>query len=118
MAARVVHFEILGQSGPSLQEFYRQLFDWNINADNPMNYGLVEKTAGGIGGGIGAPQDGQPQHVTVYVEVRDTDEYLAKVEQLGGTTIMPTTVIPDMVTFALFADPDGNVIGLVKPDEG
>lgn len=29
-------------------------------------------------------------------------------------TIVPTTEIPDMVTFALFADPDGNVVGLVK----
>jgi predicted enzyme related to lactoylglutathione lyase len=26
--------------------------------------------------------------------------------------------IPDMVTFALFTDPDGNLIGLVKAGEG
>lgn len=115
MAAPVVHFEILGKSGPALQQFYHQLFDWKVDSDNPMNYGLVEKATGGIGGGISAPAEGQPPRlVTVYVEVPDTDAYLEKVTQLGGKTIMPTTVIPDMVTFALFADPDGNVIGLVK----
>jgi len=27
---------------------------------------------------------------------------------------MPPTEIPDQVTFALFADPQGNVIGMVK----
>jgi len=27
---------------------------------------------------------------------------------------MPVTVIPDMVTFALFADPEGHVVGVVK----
>jgi predicted enzyme related to lactoylglutathione lyase len=27
---------------------------------------------------------------------------------------VPVTVIPDMVTFAQFADPEGNVVGIVK----
>lgn len=116
MAAPVVHFEILGKSGPALQRFYRELFDWKISSDNPVNYGLVEKAEGGIGGGVAEAQEGQPQHVTVYVAVPDTDEYLERVARLGGKTVMPTTVIPDMVTFALFADPDGNVVGLVKSE--
>jgi uncharacterized protein len=117
MAAPVVHFEIMGKSGPALQQFYRDLFDWKIDSNNPLSYGLVEKAGAGIGGGVGAPQDGQPPYVTVYVEVPDPDEYLAKAARLGGQTVMPTTVIPDMVTFALFADPDGNLIGLVKAGE-
>jgi predicted enzyme related to lactoylglutathione lyase len=28
---------------------------------------------------------------------------------------MPRTVLPDVVIFALFQDPAGNVIGLVEP---
>ena len=39
---------------------------------------------------------------------------LNKAESLGGKTIMPPTEIPDYVTIALFADPHGNTIGLVK----
>jgi len=27
---------------------------------------------------------------------------------------MPFTVIPDMVTMAMFSDPEGNIIGLVE----
>ena len=53
----------------------------------------------------------------IYVEVADLKKQLAKAEKLGGKTIVPPTVIPNMVTFALFSDPEGNVIGLVKSEE-
>ena len=54
--------------------------------------------------------------VNIYVEVDDPDAYLRKAEQMGGKTVMPTTEIPNMVTFAMFSDPDGNIVGLVKAD--
>lgn len=115
MAAPVVHFEVLGKDGEKLQKFYGDLFDWKINTDNPMNYGLVEAAGeGSIGGGVGPSQEGQPGHVTFYVGVPDINATLAKAESMGGKTVVPETEIPDMVTFALFADPEGNVVGLVK----
>lgn len=117
MGAPVVHFEIIGQDGKKLQAFYSELFDWKINADNPMNYGLVAaQREGSIGGGISAGKDGQPGLVTFYVEVDDPQAYLDKVENMGGKTIVPVTEIPSMVTFALFEDPEGHVIGLVKSE--
>jgi len=116
MAAPVVHFEIMGRagSGAALQDFYGKLFEWKVNADNPMKYGLVEKGEVGIGGGIGEAPEGRPGHATIYVAVPDTDEYLKKAEALGGKICVPTTVIPGMVTFAMFTDPQGNMIGLVN----
>lgn len=115
MAAKVVHFEVLGKDAKKLQNFYGALFNWKINANNPMNYGLVEaRGAGSIGGGIGAGDEGASGHVTFYVEVDDLAAYLKKAEKLGGKTVVPPTEIPNMVTFALFQDPEGNVIGLIK----
>ena len=108
----VVHFEINAKDGKRLQEFYAQLFDWKIDANNPMNYGMVEASEGGIGGGIG--QGDGPQYVTVYVQVNDLQAYLDKVERLGGKTLVPPTEIPNTVTFALFTDLEGNTVGLVK----
>jgi uncharacterized protein len=114
-AAPVVHFEILGKDGSKLQDFYRSLFDWKINADNPMKYGLVEAAnSSSIGGGIGASQKGAPGIVTVYVQVTDLQAQLDKAESLGGKTIVPPTEIPGYVTIALFQDPEGNTIGLIK----
>ena len=46
------------------------------------------------------------------------DHYRSKeVIDLGGKTVVPETEIPNMVTFALFADPEGNVVGLVKSEQ-
>ncbi|NIR46995.1 hypothetical protein GWO43_00740, partial [candidate division KSB1 bacterium] len=66
-----------------------------------------------IGGGIGPAQEG-PGHVTFYVQVDDPQAYLDKAESLGGKTLVPVTEIPNMVTFALFQDPEGHMVGLVK----
>jgi predicted enzyme related to lactoylglutathione lyase len=78
-------------------------------------YGLVshEQTGGGIGGGIGQASGGQ-SYVTVYVQVKDPQTYLDKVVANGGKVVMPVTEIPNMVTFALFNDPEGHLVGLVK----
>jgi predicted enzyme related to lactoylglutathione lyase len=116
MPNHVVHFEVLGKDGKKTQSFYGNLFGWKIDANNPMSYGLVDTgVKGAIGGGVGAADDGKPS-VRFYVEVDDLQAYLKKAERLGGKTVMPPTVIPNMVTFAMFADPDGNIIGLVKAE--
>jgi uncharacterized protein len=114
MANQVSWFEVTGKDGEKLQRFYGELFDWKIDADNPMGYGMVEGGDGGIGGGIGKSQNGGGQ-VTFYVSVDDPQAYLDRAQGLGGRTIVPVTEIPDMVTFAQFADPEGNVVGIVKP---
>lgn len=116
MGAPVVHWEIIGKDAKKLQDFYSKLFDWNINADNPMNYGLVQAQGKGIGGGISADTQGGSGHVTIYAEVDDLQAYLDKAESMGAKTIVPVTEIPGMVTFALFADPEGHVVGLVKSE--
>ena len=113
MAQPVVHFEVLGKDGKKLQEFYGKLFDWNVDANNPMQYGMVAAGEGGIGGGVAASQDGKPA-VTFYVNVSDLAAALAKAESLGGKTVMPPMAVPGGPEIAQFSDPEGNVIGLSK----
>ncbi|MFC2088857.1 VOC family protein [Calditrichota bacterium] len=117
MGAKVVHFEIIGKDGEGLKEFFGNLFDWKIDSNNPINYGIVKGEDGGIGGGIGSvTQDGEEGHVTFYVEVDNVQAYLDKAVQLGGKVIVTETVIPGMVTFGLFTDPEGHLVGLVKSE--
>jgi uncharacterized protein len=112
----VAWFEITGKDGPSLQQFYSRLFGWNVQqAGDGSGYGLVQAADKGIGGGIGAAQDGGGGQVTFYVEVDDVAAYLAKVTELGGKTIVPPTEIPQFgLTFAFFADPEGHMVGLSR----
>lgn len=115
-APAVAWFEVTGRDGPALQRFYRELFDWKVeDAGDGSGYGLVEAGEQGIGGGIGAAQDGGPGQVTFYAEVDDPASYLQKAERLGGQTIVPPTTLEQFgLTFAFFADPEGHVVGLSK----
>lgn len=118
MGRPVVHFEIVGKDAKALQNFYSELFEWDINADNPMNYGTVERytraDGTGIGGGVGVGPEGYEGHVTFYVEVPDVDAALTKAEQLGGKTMMGREKVMEGVTIGMFQDPEGHVIGLLE----
>ena len=46
--------------------------------------------------------------------VDDVQAALDKIGNLGGTTVMPPMDVPDGPTIGLFADPAGNLIGLMK----
>jgi predicted enzyme related to lactoylglutathione lyase len=120
MGQPVVHFEVIGKDGAKLHSYYSDLFGWEIDANNPMKYGLVQREDNvnpdgvGIAGGIGQGPEGYDGHVTFYVEVPDVEEALAKAESLGGSRIMGPETIMDSITLGQFADPEGHVIGLVQ----
>ena len=115
MANPVIHFEVHVKDGKKSQNFYKNLFDWHIDANNPIDYGVVDTHSKGINGGVTVSPTAPM--VTFYVSVDDLQAYLDKAESIGGKTVTPPTEIPGVVTYALFADPDGNVIGLFKEDE-
>jgi len=114
MAQKIVHFEIIGKDGKKLQEFYSKMFDWNVDASNPMNYGLVSAEQAGVGGGISNGMDPNDSYVTIYAEVADLAAALKKAESLGGKTVMEPMAVPGGPEIAMFSDPDGNMIGLSK----
>jgi predicted enzyme related to lactoylglutathione lyase len=120
MGQPVVHFEIIGKDGAKLQNYYANLFGWEIDSNNPMNYGLVAREQNtnadgvGIGGGVGAGPEGYPGHVTFYVEVPDVEAALAKAESLGGRRLMGPDKVTDEFEIGRFADPEGHVIGVVQ----
>lgn len=116
MARPVVHFEIHGKDRKKLQEFYKALFEWDIEENADLNYGMIAAGTGGppdgVGGGI-TESDAAPM-VTFYVQVVDPVETLKKAESMGGQTLMPPMDIPGGPTIAQLRDPEGNAIGLVK----
>jgi hypothetical protein len=111
MSHAVVHFEVTGRDVEKLHTFYRDLFDWKTQAIPEMGYVLVEKEGDGIAGGIGQSSAGGL--VTFYVQAEDPQAVLDEAVRLGGTVIKEVDAMPE-VTLAMFADPEGNVIGVVK----
>jgi predicted enzyme related to lactoylglutathione lyase len=70
MGNPVVHFEVIGIDGPKLHAYYSELFGWEIDANNPMSYGLVTREGNvnadgiGIGGGVGGGPEGATSRST------------------------------------------------------
>ena len=116
----VVHFEIIAKDVDKLKGYYSELFGWEIDSDNPMNYGVVQREGNtgadgvGIGGGLGAAPEGYSGHVTFYAGVPDVEAALAKAESLGGTRMMGPETGREGVEIGLFNDPEGHTVGVVK----
>ena len=116
MGNPVVHFEVVGKDAQALQSFYKDAFDWQMEPAIP-NYTIARPGGeGGIGGGIGATMDSGDGHVTFYVAVPDLEAALSKIEGLGGSTVMEPSDVPEGPSIAMFTDPEGHLVGLVKAD--
>lgn len=131
----VVHFEIPANNPEKLSEFYKNLFGWKIekvkmqaSSNHPggqMDYWMIETRAGtaqnmekatstpGTNGGMMKRMDAN-QKVTNYIMVESVDDFVKKTQQLGGKIIIPKTPIPDMGSFAVALDPEGNPFGMFE----
>jgi predicted enzyme related to lactoylglutathione lyase len=106
MGAPIVYFEVAGPDQVALKTFYADVFGWAIDAQA----GIAASSTGGIRGGIRA----DPPEKVIYLGVADIVASLRQIEGAGGLTVLPRTVVPGVVTFALFTDPAGNRLGLVE----
>jgi uncharacterized protein len=112
MRKPVVHFEFTTADAEALGKFYSDLFGWHAQAV-PGDYVLIDTHSGkGMNGGIANGDNA----TMIYIEVDDLQTTLDEIEKIGGKTVVTPTVVPDMVTFATFSDPAGNVVGMVQRD--
>ena len=109
----IVHWEIQARDPGKLQAFYAKALGWKIDANNPMQYGMVSSGgADGINGGIsGSPTSGS--RVLVYAAVPSIPPVLAKIKSLGGKIVMPRMDVGPVV-MGLYEDPEGNTMGLIE----
>lgn len=111
----VVAFEIRGRDSQRLRAFYAELFNWKIDEGPVPNIARIPPGQGGPVEGVGGVllQADAPA-VLVYVQVANLGETLAKVEQMGGKTVLPPFDVPGGPTIAQIQDPEGSLIGLVQ----
>ena len=120
MGSPVLHFEVIGKDPALLRAYYAELFGWEIDAANPMNYGIITREGNtskdgiGIGGGIGGGMEGYDGYVTFYVGVADVEAALVRAEGLGGKRMMGPEKVTEDVEIGLFTDPEGHVIGVMR----
>ncbi len=111
----IVHIEIPANDPAAAGKFYADLFGWKLQVDPAFDYHMFQAEPGPGGGfvKVGEETSGyKAGEVLIYVSTDDIDATLARIESLGGKTLVSKTEIPHTGWFAIFADPTGNRIAL------
>ena len=115
----VVWFEIPADNVERAKAFYGQLFGWKIEKfPGPMEYWHVD-----TGGSDDSPDGGMmkrqfpQQGITSYISVPSVDQFVAKVQKLGGKICMPKTAVPQMGYFAVCQDTEKNTFAFWEKNE-
>jgi predicted enzyme related to lactoylglutathione lyase len=111
-----MQWQIVARSPDQEAEFYSKLFGWEVNANNALNYRMMDTgSERGINGGIWpSPPEGHAL-VSLYVEVENVSAYVAKAVDLGAKTLIPPQKLPDGDEMALMLDPEGIAFGIFRP---
>jgi predicted enzyme related to lactoylglutathione lyase len=114
-SASIVWFEVPADNIDRAKKFYGELFGWKIEKfPGPMDYWHID-TGGGDDtpdGGLLKRQNPGQQGITNYIGVASVDQFVEKVQKLGGKVCLPKTAVPQMGYFAICQDTENNTFAL------
>lgn len=116
--------ELASKDLEGAKKFYSELFGWQLKGGNvpsadstgaAMDY--TEIMANGVPAGgmyqITEQMGGMPSNWSTYVSVDDVDASTKRVEELGGSIVMPPIDIPHVGRFCIIKDPSGATIQMI-----
>jgi len=109
-AVPVNHFELLATDAKRSQQFYAEIFGWQVTTADTGSGMVDTRTGRGIHGSIGAGEPGP--WVTVYAHVGDVAAVLAKATELGGSRVHGPVAVDDHLQTGALRDPAGNIVGV------
>ncbi len=107
----IVHIEFRSSDFTRASAFYAQVLGWETQQNASATYMKLEGNDGLSTGWVRADLSQAPGPLA-YLEVDDLNATLGQVEKAGGRIIVPRRPFAGGGEVALFADPDGNVLGL------
>lgn len=112
MSITVNHVEIPVLGLKKAKEFYKLIFNWNVDLESMPNYGLVE-IKGSASIGLFTVEKIPSHGVNVVFEVEDINQKLKDIENSGGKVIREKhEIAPGIGYSAQFQDCFGNEFGL------
>lgn len=110
--------ELATRDTKTAEKFYPQLFGWKAKTSGEGAQAYTEFSLDGRSfAGMMAmteqfPAYGPP-HWMPYFAVADVDQTTARAKELGGSTTVPPTDIPNVGRFAVLSDPQGGVFSII-----
>ena len=116
-------YELMTMDPKAAQAFYTNLLGWGLQDFNPGNvatneaYVMWTRDNQPLGGVMRLPDEarkmGAPPHWLAYVNVGNVNAATEQAQKLGAKVYVPPTDIPGGGRFAVLADPQGAVFGVV-----
>jgi len=120
MPAPIVHLEFRSFDFARTSAFYAKVFDWQTQQNASSTYMKLDGKEG-VGDSPSAgwvrAEVSQAPGPLAYVVVDDLTATLGEIESAGGRVLVPKMPFAGGGEIALFADPDGNVVGLWVPKD-
>jgi predicted enzyme related to lactoylglutathione lyase len=113
MAHPICHFEIPVDDLERAKKFYQGLFGWQITDTGQQGYHLIQTAEDELGGGMmkrAVPE----QRPVLHVLVESVDEYSKKIQEAGGTIVVPKMAVPTVGYLAHALDTEGNVFAIFE----
>ena len=107
----IVHIEFKSSDFARTSAFYAKLFDWQTQSNASGSYMKADSSDGPSGGWVRADLIQSPGPIA-YLPVDDLAAKLDEVEKAGGRILVQSMPFAGGGEVGLFADPDGNVLGL------
>lgn len=105
-------------AAPNLDQavgYYSKLFDWKFTSDPKMEYAHTEHTGAEIGVGLaGGEMARKMKGVLTYIVADDLAATAKKIEAAGGRVHFGPQTIPEVGSFSVFGDPEGNTLAIFK----
>ena len=112
--------ELLTRDAGKAAAFYTGLLPWGteVMQMGPTAYTVFKRGDASAGGMMEiTPEMGPvPSYWMPYFAVTDCDASFAKAGELGGTTVVGPTNIPNVGRFAILHDPQGALFGILGPE--
>ena len=111
MGHPVIHAEIRSADPDATRAFFADLFGWTYSDGAYPGYTFVDT---GVEGAIPtaiSPLQGDSDAVLFFIGVQDVEATLTRAEELGGRIVQPAQQVPG-VTFGVFADAQGHLVGV------
>lgn len=108
--------ELQTRDGAAAQAFYESVFGWGVQSGpgGYVMYGVNDRVQAGMMEMNENFVDGTPSNWQVYIMTEDVQATVAKVQELGGTVMMPPTPAGEMGTFSVIQDPQGAVFSVIQ----
>lgn len=125
----VVHFEMPYEDHQRLTDFYAKAFGWQMNKLGEEYGGYVmamtaesdecgTKLPNTINGGFydrKACPEGEASGAHVVISVDDIHQAMQGVRDAGGQVVMDPMEIPNVGTYTMILDSEGNRVALLQP---